>query len=165
MKKIIKESIPYIILLAIIILIRVFVVTLVRVDGSSMSSTLQDRDILILNKLNHDFKRFDIVVIEYNHERLVKRIIGLPGEQVRYRNNNLYINQKKVKENFFHEKTENFNIIELGYHQIPKGYYFVVGDNRDNSLDSRYIGLIKEEQIKGVTTTRIFPFNKIGKVK
>lgn len=165
MKQYMKEYLPYIIILLIIILIRTFIVTLVRVDGNSMVDTLHNGEILLLNKLDNDYKRFDVVVIKYNNERLVKRIIGLPGEQVKYRNNHLYINGKKVEEEFIKEDTENFNITELGYNRIPKDYYFVVGDNRDNSLDSRYIGLIKKDQIKGTTSIRLFPFNKIGKIK
>ena len=160
----IKEYLPYVIIIIVIVLIRSFIVTLVRVDGNSMVDTLHNGEILVLNKLDKDYKRFDIVVIKHNNERLVKRVIGLPGEQVRYKNNTLYINGKKVEEKFIKETTENFNITELGYNKIPKGYYFVVGDNRDNSLDSRYIGLIKKEQIKGTTNIRLFPFNKIGKV-
>ena len=163
-KNILKEYLPYIIILMVIILIRTFIVTLVRVDGSSMENTLHNGEILVLNKLDKDFERFDIVVIKYNNERLVKRIIGLPGEQVRYRNSQLFINGKKIKENFIEEETANFNIMELGYNRIPKGYYFVMGDNRDNSLDSRYIGLIKKEQIQGTTKIRLFPFHKIGKI-
>lgn len=164
MKNILKEYLPYIIILMVIILIRTFIVTLVRVDGSSMENTLHNGEILVLNKLDKNFERFDIVVIKYNNERLVKRIIGLPGEQVRYRNNQLFIDGKKIKEKFIDEETANFNIMELGYNRIPKGYYFVVGDNRDNSLDSRYIGLIKKEQIQGTTKIRLFPFHKIGKI-
>lgn len=163
-KNILKEYLPYIIILIVIIFIRTFIVTLVRVDGSSMENTLHNGEILVLNKLDKNFERFDIVVIKYNNERLVKRIIGLPGEQVRYRNNQLFIDGKKIKEKFIDEETANFNIMELGYNRIPKGYYFVVGDNRDNSLDSRYIGLIKKEQIQGTTKIRLFPFHKIGKI-
>lgn len=163
-QKKLKEYLPYIVILIAIILIRTFIVTLVRVDGSSMENTLHNGEILVLNKLEKDFERFDIVVIKYNNERLVKRIIGLPGEQVRYRNNQLFINGKKIKESFIEEETSNFNIMELGYNRIPKGYYFVVGDNRDNSLDSRYIGLIKKEQIQGTTKIRLFPLHKIGKI-
>ncbi len=164
-KNILKEYLPYILILIVIIFIRTFIVTLVRVDGSSMENTLHNGEILILNKLDKDFDRFDIIVIKYNNERLVKRIIGLPGEQVRYRNNQLFINGKKIKEKFIDGETANFNIMELGYNKIPKNYYFVVGDNRDNSLDSRYIGLIKKEQIQGTTKIRLFPFRKIGKIK
>lgn len=164
-KKLIKEYLPYVIIIIIIILIRSFIVTLVRVDGNSMVDTLHNGEILVLNKLDRNYKRFDIVVIKYNNERLVKRIIGLPGEQIRYRNNNLYVNGKKIEEKFIKENTENFNLTELGYNKIPKDCYFVVGDNRNNSLDSRYIGLIKKEQIKGTTNIRLFPFNKIGKIK
>ena len=142
-KKLIKEYLPYVIIIIIIILIRSFIVTLVRVDGNSMVDTLHNGEILVLNKLDRNYKRFDIVVIKYNNERLVKRIIGLPGEQIRYRNNNLYVNGKKIEEKFIKENTENFNLTELGYNKIPKDCYFVVGDNRNNSLDSRYIGLIK----------------------
>ena len=78
----IKEYLPYVIIIIVIVLIRSFVVTLVRVDGNSMVDTLHNGEILVLNKLDKDYKRFDIVVIKYNNERLVKRVIGLPGEQV-----------------------------------------------------------------------------------
>lgn len=163
-KQIIREYLPYIILLISIILIRTFFITLVQVDGTSMTSTLQNNDILLLNKLDKEYQRFDIVVLKYNGERLVKRIIGLPGEKLRYRNNKLYINGEYIKEPKIDKKTANFNITEIGYNKIPEGYYFVVGDNRDNSLDSRSIGLIKKEQILGTTKIRLFPFNKIGKI-
>ena len=76
----IKEYLPYVIIIIVIVLIRSFIVTLVRVDGNSMVDTLHNGEILVLNKLDKDYKRFDIVVIKYNNERLVKRVIGLPGK-------------------------------------------------------------------------------------
>ena len=163
-QKIIKDNIIFIIIVIAIILTRIFIVTLVRVDGASMNNTLKDGDILVENKLNTDYKRFDIVVVKHNKDKLIKRIIGLPGENIKYRNGFLYVNGKKIKEPFIKEKTEDFNLIALGYNKIPKDHYFVVGDNRNNSLDSRILGLFKKDQIKGTVNLRVFPFNKIGKI-
>ena len=78
--KLVKEFIPYVIIIAVVILIRTFIVTPVQVDGHSMDPTLKDHQILILNKWKKDYNRFDIVVIDDGEERLIKRIIGLPGE-------------------------------------------------------------------------------------
>ena len=80
MKKI-KELIPYILIISLVILIRTFIITPVRVDGPSMEDTLENGDILLLQKFNNNYQRFDIVVLNYNNEKLVKRIIGLPGEK------------------------------------------------------------------------------------
>ena len=79
MKKIIKEVYPYIIIIVCVVLFRTFIATPVRVDGNSMNDTLNNNDILILNKLDTSYERFDIVVINYGNTKLVKRIIGLPG--------------------------------------------------------------------------------------
>lgn len=159
--KVIKEIIPYIIVIIAALLIRTFLVTPVKVDGTSMYPTLNDGEILILKKYDKSYKRFDVVVINYNGEKLVKRIIGLPGENIKYKNNKLYINGKKVDEPLELE-TENFSLINLGYNKIPDNHYLVLGDNRYNSTDSRIIGLIKKEDILGVTNLRIWPFKKIG---
>lgn len=126
-----------------------------------MNNTLKDKDIMILDKISYRFKeisRFDIVVVDKNNEKLIKRVIGLPGETVEYKNNKLYINNKNVAEKFDHEETKDYILKET----IPEGYYFVVGDNRPISNDSRYIGLIKKEEILGKTNLILFPFSRFG---
>lgn len=162
--KFIKEIIPYIIVVLVAILIRTFIVTPVQVDGKSMYPTLDDNEILLLKKYDHSYERFDIVVFEYNNSKLVKRIIGLPGEYVEYKDNELYINNEKVDFEL-DAYTYDFELSELGYKQIPEDYYLVLGDNRTNSIDSRRIGLISKEKILGTTTFSIFPFNKFGKIE
>ncbi|MBQ9318115.1 MAG: signal peptidase I [Bacilli bacterium] len=161
--KFIKSLIPYLVIITVVVVIRTFIATPVRVDGSSMVPTLKNNDILILNKLARNYKRFDIVVVRAHGAKLVKRIIGLPGESIEYKNNKLYINGKVV-EDVTPEKTDDFSLEKLyGMKKIPAGYYFVMGDNRDGSSDSRdyRIGLIKKDDIIGKTIIRIFPFTKI----
>lgn len=169
LKKYIKEIYPYIIIIIVVVLFRTFIATPVRVDGSSMDSTLKDGDILILNKLDTNYKRFDVVVIDVDIDgkkvKLVKRIIGLPGESIEYKKNELYINKKIVKD-VATERTSDFTLNELyNTETIPQDHYFVMGDNRNSSRDSRdyTVGLIKKEEIVGTTKVRLFPFNKIGK--
>ena len=166
-KKILKEIYPYIIIIVCVVLFRTFIATPVRVDGSSMDHTLHNNDILILNKLDKSFDRFDVVVINVNGSKLVKRIIGLPGENIEYKNNTLYINGKKIKD-ASKRRTLDFSLEELyDIKKIPSNYYFVMGDNRGNSLDSRdyRVGLINKKDIIGTTKFRLFPFNKIGTFK
>ena len=165
--KIVKELIPYIIIVIVVIVFRTFIATPIRVDGPSMEDTLKNGDILLLNKLNKSIKRFDIVVIYKSDIRLIKRVIGLPGENIEYKDNELYINGKVV-EDVALIRTGDFTLKELyGVDRIPEDYYFVLGDNRTVSKDSRYydIGLIKRSEIAGTTSFRFFPFNKIGKIK
>lgn len=163
--KLLKECIPYIIIIAVVILIRVFLITPVRVQGTSMVPTLEDKQILLLNKWNHNYERFQIVVLDYHGTKLVKRIVGLPGDNVAYKKGKLYINDKEVKETFQHGKTGDFKLEELGYDEIPNDYYFVMGDNRMNSTDSRTIGLVAKKDILGTTNFSLFPFNRFGLIK
>lgn len=159
--KIFKEIIPYIVIIVVVVLIRSFIVTPVQVDGSSMKPTLKNNDVLILKKYDKNYKRFDVVVLYSGVGRLIKRVIGLPGETVEIKNNKLYINDKLVKQNFkTNTETSDFNKVK-----VPKGKYFVMGDNRNNSTDSRFIGFIDKKDIKGKVKLRIFPFNKIGLIK
>ncbi len=160
-----KELIIYGSIILAIILIRTFVITPVRVNGSSMYSTLKDGEIMILNKLDyklHDIERFDIVVIKTDEKKIIKRVIGLPGETLKYEDNTLYINDKKIDEPYLKDATEDFNITSLGYDKIPDDCYFVLGDNRDNSSDSRIIGPVKKSQITGSASLVLFPFSEAG---
>ncbi len=161
-KNIFKELLPYIIIILVVVLIRTFIVTPVQVDGESMVPTLKDREILLLKKYDHSLERFDIVVFKYNNDKLIKRVVGLPGDHIEYKNGKLKVNDTYIKENFkTNSKTNDFKLEDIGYEKVPKGYYFVMGDNRNNSTDSRIIGLVDAKQIQGSTTFSIFPFGSI----
>jgi len=162
-KENIKELLPYIIVIMIVLAIKTFVVAPIRVNGPSMEDTLYNGDIMILDEISYKFnkiERFDIVVVKYEKEYLIKRVIGLPGEKVEYKNNKLYINNKYVKEEFSHEVTDDFKSIT-----IPNNKYFVLGDNRINSTDSRIIGFISKNNIRGKTSLVLYPFNRFGNKK
>lgn len=168
LKKIIKEVYPYFVIVLVVVLVRSFIITPAIVDGKSMYPTLNDNNIVILNKLDYKInglKRFDIIVVDYNGEKLIKRVIGLPGEHIEYKNNMLFINGYLTNENFNHDNTSNFKLEMIGYLKIPGDKYFVVGDNRNHSTDSRMIGLIDKKDIKGKVSLRLFPINKFGKIK
>lgn len=161
----VRNAIPYIILLLTVVLIRTFLITPIRVEGSSMYNTLKDGEVLLLKKYDKSYHRFDVIVFNYNNDRLIKRIIGVPGDHIKYKNNKLYVNDVYVKESFLknNQKTYDFDLKDLGYDEIPKGFYFVLGDNRTNSTDSRFIGLVSEEEISGKTDLILFPFTRFGK--
>ena len=161
MKKILKEWVSYFLIILAILLIRLFIITTVRVDGPSMNPTLENKQILLLSKYSKHYERFDIVVFNYAKQKLVKRIIGLPGEKIEFKNNKLYINNKEIEEDFGHMETEDFSLSDIGYETIPDNMYFLVGDNRTNSLDSRYIGLVSDSDIEGVVHFSIWPLKKI----
>lgn len=163
--KILKEWLPFILTILMIVLIRTYVVTPVRVDGTSMYNTLNDGDILLLEKYDQNYERFEIVVFEINGEKLIKRVIGLPGETVEYKNNTLYINGEKINEEYGYGDTSDFYLEELNLNKVPDNHYFVLGDNRNNSLDSRYFGCIPKDKIIGSVRYVLFPFTKFGKIE
>lgn len=163
--KAIKELLPYIIILIIIIIVKKYFFTTILVNGDSMNSTLKENDVMILDKFSYrikDIKRFDIVVVNSSNTKLIKRVVGLPGEHIKYENNELYIDGKKIKDNYGTGITYDF---ELDIEEIPEDYYFVLGDNREDSIDSRVIGLIHKDNILGHATFRLYPLNKFGEVK
>lgn len=160
----IKELLTYIIIIILVVLVRVFLITPVRVDGESMYPTLKDKEILLLNKFDKKYERFDIVVFNYSGSKLIKRVIGLPGEHIKFVNNKLYINGKEVKDVENVEFTLDYDIKQLDYDVIPENTYFLVGDNRGNSTDSRLIGPISKDEIIGKVNIVLFPFNKIRKL-
>ena len=161
MKKFLKENLSFILIIIIVILIRCFVVTPVRVNGSSMSPTLEEKDVLLLYKLS-SLEREDIVVIskELEGASLIKRIIGLPNEKIKCINGTIFINGKKYDDKYGYGITSDFDEITLNSDE-----YFVMGDNRIVSKDSRMLGPIEENFIEGTTSIILYPFNKIGKIK
>lgn len=169
MNNTLKAVLSYLSIIVLVILIRLFLVTPIIVNGPSMNDTLYNNDVMILNKIGYQIngvKRFDVVVIKYGDDHIIKRVIGLPGEIVKYKNGVLYVNGKKIDEPFIDQKTEDFStssLIKNGV--IPVNTYFVVGDNRNNSYDSRYIGFIKKADIMGKTNIVIFPFKHIKIIK
>ena len=158
--KYIKEIIPYIVILTLVILVRTFIVTPVIVDGDSMDETLKNGEVLLLKKYDKTYERNEIVVFNYSNEKLIKRVIGLPGESILYHEGILFINGKEVEDKFG-PLTYDFTIERLGVETIPEGYYFVLGDNRKNSSDSRIIGLVSENDIIGTTTFSLWPLKNI----
>lgn len=162
--KLLKEICSYAALIVIVFLVRLFIITPVSVQGKSMYPTLHDKEILLLKKYDKTIERFDIVVFQYGDSKLIKRVIGLPGETVEYKDNQLYINGIKM-DDVVETKTSDFSLEELKVSRIPEDMYFVLGDNRINSSDSRTIGLISIEDIEGCVSIRLFPFNKIGNIE
>ena len=161
MKKV-KECFWYIIILIVVILVKFFVVSTVRVNGNSMYKTLHNKDLMILNKIKYNFKnveRFDIVVVKYENHYIIKRVIALPGEVIEYKDNVLYINDRKVQDKYNSIEQDDFSL-ELGNDE-----YFVMGDNRGDSLDSRIIGPIDKDDIMGNSEFIIFPFTRFGNAK
>ena len=161
-KEFLKEYVPYLITIIIVILVKIYIVTPIKVNGESMYDTLVDGDIMILNIIDyklHGVNRFDIVVADEGTEYLIKRVIGLPGEKVEYKDNQLYINGKKIKDNYGTDVTSDFTF------EVPKDSYFIMGDNRTNSVDSRRLGAFKKNEIKGKTKLTIFPFSRFGNKK
>ena len=165
-KELIKDTAKYIIIAIVALLLMLYVVSLQQVVGPSMYPNYQDGDILILNKLHYrikKIKRFDVVAIKYNDTKyFIKRVIGLPGETITYQNGDLYVNGSLVNENFETTRVADFSLEDLGYEKIPDNYYLVVGDNRENSLDSRSkeVGLIPKKDFIGKVSFRIWPFKR-----
>lgn len=168
MKKIINELLPYIIIIVVVILIRTYIITPVIVSGDSMKPNLNNNELLLVRKIGYNessIKRFDIVVINGEDEEIIKRIIGLPGEHISYKNNKLYVNDEVEQENFTFRDTSDFNLEEIcTCSTIPEGKYLVLGDNRPISKDSRMIGLIDEKDIVGKAIYRIWPISKFGSI-
>lgn len=168
MKRIVKEILSYVLIIVLVLLVKKYIFSPIKVNGDSMYPTLHNKDIMILNEIGYylnGLERFDIVVVDTGKDKLIKRVIGLPGESVRYFENELYINEELVEEDFNHAITHNFEMREINESVIPKGFYFVVGDNRGDSLDSRTIGLVSKKQIMGKTNFVVFPFKRFGSVK
>lgn len=158
-------------------LIRQFLFVPVSVEGPSMEPTLQHQDRLILNKVEEP-DRFDIVVFEAPDDpesQYIKRIIGIPGDTVEYKNGVLFVNGEQIYEPYLegfklHQPQWEYFVIDFtlqeltGEIAVPEGQYFVLGDNRSNSKDSREFGFIDAETVQGTANFRVMPFGDFGNV-
>lgn len=180
-KDMIMEYVPYVIILVFVIIIRIFIISPVRVNGTSMYPTLEDGDINLNYKLLKKIKgleRFQIVVINTDDDPIIKRIIGLPGETIKYeevtldsgdKSIALFVDGKRYNEEYLSDEAllstcnGTYNLCEEAI-TLKENEYFVLGDNRLVSKDSRVIGPVLYDDISGVTKIRIFPFSKFGKI-
>mgnify|MGYP004497977709 FL=1 len=150
-------------------LIITFVGQRTKVSGNSMYDTLENGDNLILEKLSYRFhepERFDIVVFRYTHKKntfYIKRVIGLPGETVQIVDSKIYINGEILEENYGYEPIQDAKRASQPI-TLGEDEYFVLGDNRNDSSDSRdpAVGNVTRSQIIGKAWLRIWPLNKIG---
>ena len=172
-----REVLGWIVYILVVVCATYLIVTYVgqrtKVVGDSMEATLQDQDNLIVDKISYRFrnpKRFEIVVFPYKYQEntyYIKRIIGLPGETVQIIDGYVYINGEKLEESYGRELIDESrygdakNPIELGEDE-----YFVLGDNRNHSADSResHVGLIHKDDFIGRAWIRIWPLKSIGVV-
>ena len=173
MKEIIKELSGWLLYIVLIIAFTWTVVTFVgqrtEVSGSSMETTLSDKDQLIVDKMTYRFrdpKRYDIVVFPYQYQDntyYIKRIIGLPGETVQILSGMVYIDGMRLDEHYGNEVMENPGIAEEPL-TLGEDEYFVLGDNRNNSSDSRAsdVGLIYRKDLIGRAWIRVWPLSQIG---
>jgi len=164
LKEIIDIGKSVIIAVIFALLIINFVFETVSVEGRSMFSTLDNKDRLIVEKVTYYFskpKPGDIVVIKNPQnikERFIKRVVAVAGDRVKIENNKLYINDKPKDEIYIHDNImSDFEEVT-----VPKNYVFVLGDNRNNSKDSRMVGSIDLKLVVGKATIRLYPFDKIG---
>ena len=169
-KKSLKQEIfewimVFVVAAAIAFPVRTFIFEPVRVDGSSMLNTLTDSEFMIATKFDYLFgdpERFDIVICHYPNTNdgmyRVKRVIGLPGETVELRMGKLYVNGEFMEQDF--DITPNQT--NFGPITVPADSYFVLGDNRNNSKDSRsaMVGPLSRDEIKGHVRAVVFPFGR-----
>jgi signal peptidase I len=145
------------------VLIRFFVLEVFLVDGSSMLPTLRDRERLIVNKFQYhwqDPRAGDVLIFSFSRDRdFIKRVIAVPGDEVYVDEETVYVNGEPLAEGYILEPTRG----HFGPVTVPDGHYFVMGDNRNNSMDSRdsAVTFISSERIKGKAFLVFWPVDSI----
>ena len=168
-----KEILRDIVIAAAIAFIVIQFVRPVVVHETSMTDPLQPGDYLLMNKKiyrHNEAERGDIVVLHSNltqengrEKLLIKRVIGLPGDTVFIKDNSVYINGELLEEDYIREPGVVPGDVDI---TVPEGEYFVMGDNRGNSIDSRSeeVGCVKHKDLVGKAFFRLYPFKNIGKI-
>lgn len=155
MKKDYKDYLKIFLVFVLVIMIRVFVIDVITVEGISMYPTLNEyHDKVILEKYKQftdDYDRGDVVVVKLENRNIIKRVIGLPNETIKIKNSDVYINGELLEEPYLDDSVKTYPDMTI---KIPSDSIFVMGDNRENSLDSRSIGAIKIDDIMGKSVYR-----------
>ncbi|WP_207695264.1 signal peptidase I [Enterococcus sp. DIV0212c] len=158
--------------LLLVIVVSLFFFRWTKVAGYSMRPTLYDQDVVIIKKTK-TVKRFDLILFDLGMKQQIRRVIGLPGEKIRYQEDTLYVNNEPIDEKFLVDEvnetqrngrnyTEDFfSGNDEGARIIPEGFYLVLGDNRPYATDSRHYGLLATKNVIGRVTVKIFPINDI----
>ena len=161
----------------VIIGITYFIITFVGqrtvVSGSSMETTLSDGDNLIVDKLSYRFRdpeRYDIIVFPYKYEErtyYIKRIIGMPGDTIQIKDGYVYINNEFLESDIYGNEVMEYASLAADAIELGEDEYFVLGDNRNHSSDSRdpSVGVLKREDLIGRAWVRIYPFSEMGVIK
>lgn len=188
-REILEWILTIVVAIAVALPIRAFGFELVRVEGESMDNTLANGEIMFVTKFDYastwlsfpwqdaetkekaahittggNPQRFDVVICRYpgrGDTNFVKRVVGLPGDTVEIRNGYLYINDEKQDEPYIRDEYRNGWLNTFGPYTVPEGEYFVLGDHRNNSNDSRSQGAISRDMIVGHARTVLYPFNEI----
>lgn len=161
----------------IVILVFTFLFRIVLVDGESMNDTLQDKDRLILSHINYTPEKGDIVVINSDvlNKTIIKRVIGTEGDKITidYGTNTVTVNGEKISNEHNKETMIDTGMFDIAHkvsdgvyeYEVPKDSVFVMGDNRNNSMDSRRIGCVDIDDVLGEAVFRIFPFDSFGGIE
>ena len=147
---------------AVAVLIATLVLPVLQIEGTSMEPTLSNGDIVLLTKTTR-FDHGDLCGFTWNNKLLIKRVIGLPGDWIEMdTDGNIYLNGEKLDEPYVQQKDFGECDLEFPF-QVPQEQYFVVGDMRENSIDSRntLIGCVTKDQIVGKVFFRAWPFKEI----
>lgn len=154
--------------LLICLILRFFMFIPVTIDGYSMMPTLKMGEVVLVNRLS-DVKRFDTIVFNIEKQQYVKRVIGMPGDHLVYKNDQLYINGKLKSEPYLQQYREKLNENDTFMSDydivVDDNTYYVLGDNRDNSNDSRYFGTVTSDHIIGVAKYVYLPINHMRTIK
>ncbi len=169
-KPLLEQLKEYMLIALVVLLFNNFIISCNRVPSSSMVSTINEKDRILVSMLPYYYRnplRGEIVVFYHDDEFWVKRVVGLPGDIIGIFDGNVYINGQLLDESQYLDKegtsTPNpfYEPLDFPY-KVPKDSYFLMGDNRPGSYDGRYIGAVAAKDITGKALLRFYPFNKMG---
>jgi len=173
-----SEIREYIEALIISVVLAFFIITFIAqsflVDGSSMEPSFHDGQRLMVEKVSYRFsapRRGDVVVFKYpgdQRRKFIKRLIGIPGDEIFIKNGFLHVNGVRMEEDFINGPTYGaYSAPSYGPVQVPEGHYFMLGDNRRNSDDSRYpdVGFVPKKNLVGRALFLYWPLNQISIIK